>query len=643
MKDCKINQDQLEINSKWVLGSILEGRRKMGKRIWILMGMMVLTVSRSIWAEGEVARFDLGEVVVTATRTEESIAYLASSVNVITGGEIERKGAKTVLEVLRDVPGLDVVQSGGPGGTTSVYLRGANVGHTLVMIDGVDVKDPTQMSGGFFDFAYLTTDNIERIEIIRGPQSTLYGSDAIGGVINIITKKGVGKPKFYALAEAGSYATYHESVGLSGSTQRTNYSFSASRTDSDGFSKVLNGQEDDGYENTTISTRFGFNVLDDSQIDFILRYTDAKTDMDDSSRDDPNYLKKNNSLLLKLQLNQPLTNWWEHKLSLSSYKNERDFEDELEAGDTWDSSSWYDGEKNNIDWQHNFFINPIATLTAGLEWEEDRGETNSLREKVVDNKGYYLQNRFNFLDKLLTTFGIRVDDHETFGSDTNYKLSCAYLIEKTMTKLKANWGTGFKAPSVYQLYSSYGDPALKAEEGEGYDLGIEQDFLGGKASAGLIYFHNSFQNLIEYDSSTSKYKNVGRARTEGMETEVSLNLIENLEMSLNYTYTDTENEKTEKELGRRPENKYNLSLNYQPGDRVRVNLSINYFGSRWNNSANTEKLDCYTKVDLSASYSWKPNFEVFGRVENLFDEDYEEVKGYAVPGISIYTGCKLTF
>lgn len=632
------------------------------KKIKLLVVLSALLasvgLSKATAEEVEAPAFELEKIVVTATRTAEPIEQIGSSVSVIKEEDIKERGKKTVLEVLRDVPGLDVVQTGKFGGETSVFLRGAKSGHTLLMIDGIEMNDPIS-PGRSFDFAHLTIDNIERIEIIRGPQSTLYGSDAIGGVINIITKKGVGKPKFYISSEGGSYETFHESMGVSGSAERVNYSLSASRVDSDGISKAANGSEEDEYQNTAFSTRLGFNVFVGSKLSFIMRYIDTKTDLDDGVyEDDPNYIMKTRTFTFKAEFDQHLTDWWEYKLNYSLLDFERTYKDEPDDVDPTDSyTDWYDGENNKIGWQNNFFIDELDIITAGFEYEEERGKSRTFPAKTADTKGYYLQNQLMLWKSLFITTGLRVDDHDRFGSDTNYKASTAWLIKKSGTKFKGNWGTGFKAPTLYQLYAPAnpawlflgGNPDLSPEESESYDLGVEQKVCGDRVSFEVTYFHNDFDDMIDYytDPITwqGTYKNIAKAETQGIEVGISVKPIEGLKIGANYTYTDTEDKTTGLELLRRPEDKFRFNINYSFLGKGNVNLGLIYVGRRQDYDANLNRITqpSYTKVDLAATYELTEHFRIFGRIENLFDKDYQEVYGYETPGTSFYGGIKATF
>jgi len=289
-------------------------------------GIKQKTFAQSLISEMSVV---VDDVVVTATRTEVPLKKAASSVTVIDEKRIQEKHLSTVLEVLREVPGLDIVQTGGLGGTTSAFLRGTNSNHTLVLLDGVQINSATT---GAFDFADLTTENIDRIEIVRGPQSTLYGSDAIGGVIQIFTKKGKGPSRSSVSIEAGSFLTFRETIRMSGSSDLMDYSFSAERLDSQGFSKAnenMGNTEKDGYENTALSSRIGLGLFKKAYLQLTSRYTVSKTDLDTCDPvtffcpvDDPNFVQHNRNLVSALSLTAPFDSLWEQHFSFSFEWNE---------------------------------------------------------------------------------------------------------------------------------------------------------------------------------------------------------------------------------------------------------------------------------------------------------------------------------
>lgn len=614
----------------------------------------------------------LGKVVVTATRVETPMEEIASSVTVISSEEIERKQKTHVMEILRGIPGLDVVRTGGAGKNTSVFIRGANSEHTLVMIDGVEVNDPIS-PGRSYDFAHLTVDNIERIEVIRGPQSTLYGSDAIGGVVNIITKKGEGKPKFFLSAEGGSFTTFREATGISGGNKWVNYSFALSRFDTEGIStasKKDGNYERDGYENTSLSAKLGFKPMDNLGIDFILHYMDAKTELDNFAGvggDDPNYVQKSNQFLFKTQVGLSLFDQvWSQKLGLALNDHNRDIKNKKDSQHPFDyEKGRYDGQLLKFDWQHHLQLHKTNALTFGLEYEREEGKSKYYWEslwgpgqsifpkKTANIKGYYIQDEIKLWDRLFATLGIRIDDHSRFGSETTYRVAPAYLIKETDTKIKGTFGTGFKAPTLYQLFAPatlwgpIGNKDLKPEKSKGWDFGVEQNFFKNRVTLGATYFRNDFKDLIQFDWGQG-YINIAKAKTEGVELFASAKPIDDLTLRINYTYTDTEDKTTGEALIRRPKNKIGFDINYHFLNNGNVNLGVVYVGKRDDLDFSTSpsrrvKLDQYTLVNLAVSYDITKNFQLFGRVENLLDKEYEEAKGFGTPGLSFFGGMKLSF
>jgi vitamin B12 transporter len=639
------------------------------KHFVLLIALFMLLISIPLSLSAQEKEVTLEKVVVTATRVETPIEEIASSITIISSNEMERKQKATVLEVLKGIPGLDVVQTGGVGSNTSIFLRGANSEHTLVMIDGVEVNDPIS-PGRSYDFAHLTVDNIERIEILRGPQSTLYGSDAMGGVIHIITKKGEGKPKFYLSAEGGSFTTFRETAGVRGGNKWVNYSLGISRFDTEGISaanKKDGNYERDGYENTSLSARLGFKPMDNLDIDFILRYVNTKTELDNFGGvggDDPNNIAKSKQFLFKTQVGLSLfENIWLQKLGFAINDHDREIKNKKDPQHPFDyEKGHFDGEFLKFDWQHTLNLHKTNALTFGFEYEEEKGKSKYYWESLwgpglslfpkekAKIKGYYIQDQIRLWERFFTTIGVRIDDNSRFGTETTYRIAPAYLIKETDTKIKGTFGTGFKAPTLYQLFAPatlwgpIGNKDLKPEKSKGWDFGIEQDLLKHKVSLGATYFRNDFKDLIDFDFSKG-YVNIAKAKTEGIELFASVKPIDNLTARINYTYTDTEDKKTDKPLLRRPRNKMGFDLNYHFLDKGNVNLGAIYVGKRddWKPYPVRGRIGGYTLVNLAASYDITKNFQIFGRVDNLFDKDYVEVSGYGTPGLSFLGGIKLSF
>ena len=644
------------------------------KHFVLLIALFMLLISIPLSLSAQEKEVTLEKVVVTATRVETPIEEIASSITVITSQEIERKQKSTVLEVLRGVPGLDVVQQGGAGRITSIFIRGSNSEHNLVMVDGVEVNDP-MATGRYFDFAHLTVDNIERIEVLRGPQSTLYGSDAIGGVIHIITKKGEGKPKFFLTAEGGSFTTFRETAGVSGGNKWVNYSLGISRFDTEGISaanKKDGNYERDGYENTSLSARLGFTPLENLDIDFILRYIDAKTEIDNFGGvggDDPNNIAKSKQFLFKTQVGLSLfDHFWIQKAGFTINNHNRDIKNKKDPQHPFDfEKGSFDGEFLKFDWQHTLNLHKTNALTFGFEYEEEKGKSKYYWESLwgpglslfpkekAKIKGYYIQDQIRLWERFFTTIGVRIDDHSRFGTETTYRIAPAYLIKETDTKIKGTFGTGFKAPSLYQLFAPatlwgpIGNKNLKPEKSRGWDFGAEQDFLNKRLSLGATYFRNDFKDLIDFDFAKG-YTNIAKAKTEGIEVFASVKPIDDLMFRISYTYTDTEDKRTDRDLLRRPKNKLGFDLNYQFLKKGNANLGLTYVGRRddifFDPSTFTSRrveIGGYTLVNLAASYDITKNFQIFGRVDNLFDKDYVEVSGYGTPGLSFLGGIKLSF
>jgi vitamin B12 transporter len=627
----------------------------------------------------------LDPVVVTATKLETPVREVARSVTVVTEEEISTKQQTSVSEALRAVPAVDVVQQGGAGQQTSIFMRGANSEHTLVLIDGIQVNDPISPSR-FFNFADLTTDNIERIEVFRGPGSTLYGSDALGGVINIITKTGQGGPRLTVSAEGGSYETHREKISFSGGNNWINYSLTASYLDSNGISAASRedgNRERDGYENISTSARLGLTPTDNFDIDFILRYIDSDADIDNSGGpggDDPNFTLENKSLFFRAQASLMLFNdLWEQKLGFSLTDYDRESKDDVDTARPFDSSrSSYESNLYKIDWQNNLFLTERNTLTIGIDYEKEKGEQKDRRtfedweapgtpassSSEIKNlnthiTAYYLQDQIKLWDRFFTTLGVRLNDHAEFGTRTTYQAASTYLFPTSGTKIRASYGTGFRAPSLLQLYDPVfgGNPDLDPEKSTGWDVGVEQNLWNDRISLSLTYFENDFEDLIINVSAfdpilgfVSSYQNVDDAKTSGIEFAATCKVTTNIILRTSYTYTDTENEETGEQLLRRPQNKFSADLTYRFLDRGNVNMNLLYVGHRddsfYNNvtfeSGRTE-LASYTVVNLAASFNLTNDFRLFGRVDNLFDEEYEEVWGYSTAGIGGYAGAEYTF
>jgi len=638
-------------------------------RKWCGSGVLLLTLACTAHAFGQDAT-QLDEIVVTANRSETALDEIGSSISVLTREEIEQSKKAFVLDLLRSVPSLDVVRSGGPGGQTYVGIRGAKSEHTLVLLDGVRMNDPSA-PGSSFNFANLNTDNVERIEVLRGPQSTLYGSDALGGVINIITRRGKGKPSGFVSAEGGSFSTAREKAVVSGGTDVLRYSLGLSREDTGGISsagKQYGNHETDGYHATSVSTRLGVTPSRIFDVDCIVRYLDTKSDMDNgggSGQDDPNFIVRSKQVFVRGQGRLSLfDDLWEQKLGISFSNLDREYRNDTDASHPSDlEHSSYHGESLAFDWQHILHLHKTNTLTLGVDTREEKahsdyysessyGPYSSVFPKESDRiTGYYLQDRISLWNAWFTTLGVRLDDHSRFGTEATYRFTSSYLVRQTDTRIKGSYGTGFKAPSLYQLYEpTYGNQALNPEKSDGWDIGVEQALFDGHAELDATWFSNNFEDLIEFDTSASKYKNTARAQSYGVELSAMVRPMDDLTLRAGYTRTKTRDKSTGLELLRRPENKFSFDAHYHFLEKGNANLEIAYTGKRQDSffdpltyASTRVELGGYLLVNLAASYDVTRWLQLFARVDNLLDREYEEVKGYGAPGIGGYGGVKVTF
>ena len=589
-----------------------------------------------------------------------------SSATVITDKDIQAQQAETVLQVLRTVPGLDVVQSGSRGNTTSVFIRGSESDHVLVLIDGVEANSTTL---GAFNFAHLTTENVERIEVLRGAGGTLYGSQAIGGVINIITKKGQGPLEAGLSLEGGNGSTNRQALTLRGGAGQLGYSFSAARMASQGFHSV-----NDDYRNLAASGRLDYQVTEDASLKGIFHF--VKTDLglfnnnNFASQPDPNAREASTQYLGKLEWEQKILKNWDYRISGSMFKEHIKDSDDVDSctffGFPCDSRT-RDRFRPRIDtgeFQTNYRFEDWSTTTFGVEYKRRSASTSGGIDKAIRNLGYYLQEQFQFLDRRLIMIpGIRLDDNQSFGTAWTPTFSAAYLFRETGTRLKAGYAKGFKAPTLNDLFfppgfgcPAFGNPNLGPEKSWELNAGVEQDLVQDRVKVGATYFHREVQDLIEGRPIPGdpfgcfRAENVGSARFDGVELSLSIKLLDSLTVNTNYTYLDWDT--ADGKLPRRPRNRGNVNLNYLH-DRWNVNLGANIVGRRDDFRAaspfgNTTKAG-YVIFDLASYYSLPlrvpavKDLTLFGKIENLLNKKYEEADGFRARPLNFLLGMRATF
>jgi len=648
-----------------------------------LLNLLILNANNCMAESPSISKnqqstLDIGEVVVTATRLEEPIKNIPASVTVITKEEIEKKRVITIDELLRDVPGLHISRFGTIGEESFPRIRGSDKRHLLVMIDGV-VVNPTY--DDVFDFADYHVDNIERIEIIRGSYSALYGSDAMGGVINIITKKPEAKPHFFVSTEGGSFYTFRELVRVNSGTDKFRFVLSASRTDSEG------DYERDEYENNTFSANLQYNFSKDSSLNLISRHIKSKKDIaimitailepaiEPHVIFDQNAATERETFINSLSYKKVVSGLWDFSLTGSyfNFHNIEKDEGEVSPNPIAFFNSDTKSTRYTLQTQHNFHIKEIDTITTGIVYEREEVDYSSNTnftlggllpaheafKKHRTNLGFYLQNVFNWDDRWIFIAGGRIDHYDTFGSIVSPKVSSSYLVKPTRTKLKASYGRGYHAPSFDQLYSiPLGNTDLEAEKSNSVEIGFDQSVGEEFLELGATYFNIKFQDKIAKDLAAFKYINLDRARSRGVEAYIKVTPIDELAFNVNYTYTSTEDKETGEELSSIPKYMLNFNIAYDISQRFNLNMDMNFVGSEFASASNIIGLDgnplgernpSYKKVDLAASYILLEDWDLlkkltlYGSVLNLLDEEYTEVIGAPSPGINFLAGLRATF
>ena len=590
---------------------------------------------------GDETSVDLDPIEVKASRSTLSAKNLPSSVTVITQEQIKRSQYLQVEDILRQTLGADVVQNGPMGSVATVFLRGAGSSSTLVMIDGIQVNANTT---GAFNFSNITLDNIERIEILRGAQSTLWGADAVGGVINIITKKGRGAPSHFASFEGGSFSTFKETLGSSGALGDADYSFTASRIDSGGFSaanKKNGNTEKDGYEATNLSGRLGYNFLDDGRIEFIGRYTKSRLDFDkfDFSVSPPlvdgSDKSANEQFYIAVPIQKSLAEWWDVKLNLNtSY-------DKLESISSTFPPSHIFNRTYTADLQNNLKLGEFFSTVVGMEFQSLNG--NNVEQGLsrnIDQQGYFMQTQFNYRNRFILTGGFRENLNSVFKDKLTYKFEGAYRFIESGTRIRAVGATGFRAPTINDLFfPNFSNPNLQPEESKNWEVGIDQTLFGGRLVLGITWFDSHFNNLIQFDTQTFRPENVGKARANGLESFVNFQLTDNLDLSLNHTWDQAVNGEGSP-LRRRAKHKLNASLHHNWRNKLDSLVSVSYKSRIRDGALSAAGFTLFRAV---LSYRLLDNLKITARGENLFDDAHEEIPGFGTAGVSGYAGLTYNF
>ena len=621
----------------------------------LIAGLAVAATAVGPVAAQETKKVD--PVVVTATRVATPAEQLGVSLNVVTEDDFKTYHYTTVDEALRNVPGVEIRRSGSYGKASSISIRGANSNQVQVLVDGVRVKSPTL---GQVDLSDLSPDLIDRIEIIRGPQSTLYGADAIGGVINIITKKGKGPFQASVQQEAGNYDTLRSRIQASGAWKSFDYSLSASHFES-------NGQfQNDGSNVNALNGRLGVSLPLDSSLSFIIRYN--KSDIGVPVKGvfpgpqpidpiiNPNAKQQSETTVMLLEAKTRPVTWWESTARISRYENNAGFQDPADPGVAFDfpTFSQINVERREAEWLNSIHLGPWSTSTVGLGYRHEEGDNKGTFRTARHVPSIFFEQQLRFFERLFLTGGFRNEDDSVFGSATTQRGSLAFVVKETGTRIRGGAGTGFRAPTFNDLFfPDFGNPDLQPERSMSYDAGVDQKLWQGRIRLGLTYFRNEFKNLITccVPIPTAPFGgpvNVGSARSAGIEFTSEADVLPNLVASLNYTYTDTKNVQTRRWLSREPQHRWNIGLTWEPIRRLSLFTQVYVVTQQWETVGEVYNSG-YTRVDLGGTYrvlekySWIQGVDLTLRVQNLLNEGYAEVRGFPALGANVLVGLRAGF
>jgi len=597
-------------------------------------------------------------VVVTATTVPTPAQQLGVSLNVINGEDFKTYHYPTVEDAFRNIPGVNVIQQGSYGKLSTLSIRGANASQVLVLVDGVRVSSPTL---GQTDLSDISPDMIDRIEVIRGGQATLYGADAIGGVVNIITRKGAGGP-FSAVVEnmGGNYDTFQNRVSINGAYKMLNYSLYGSHLES-------NGQfTNDNSNQNAAGGRVGLTLPYDSAVSVTYRYN--KNDIGVPVKGvfpppqpivpliNPNAKQQTETTVLSVDAKTHPVEWWEARGRFGRYTNNQGFQDPVDPGVDFDTPfrSQVDTERLEYELLNSIIIGPWSTSTVGFGYRYEHGNNEGVFQASQNVKWFMFEQQFRFFDRLFITGGTRIEDNSVFGTATTGQGSVLFVIKETGTRLRGSAGSGFRAPTFNDLFfPQFGNPNLLPERSQTWDIGFDQSLWRNRVRLKATYFHTNFTDAITccVPLPTAPFGgpvNAGSARARGVEASLDVDLLPNLVANFVYTYTDTDNFSTGRPLARIPLNSGSAGLTWEPSRGLSLFVQV-YAVSRQFDTYGDLYNSGHTRVDAGGTYrilsqfGWLQRLELVARAQNILNEAYAEVRGFPALGANFLIGLRAGF
>jgi len=603
-------------------------------------------------------------VVVTATKLETPAQQLGASVSVIDGEDFQTFHYPTVDDALRTVPGVEIRRSGTYGKTTSISIRGANPSQVQVLVDGMRVKSPTL---GQAELSDLSPDLIERIEVIRGPQSTLYGADAIGGVVNIITRKGTGPFSATAEQQVGNYDTYITRANVFGAQGPFDYALGVFHLESNGHF------ENDNARQTAVNLRLGMKLPWDSDVAFTLRWNETNTGLPVKFTGavplpihpviDKNNENLSDTLITTLQGHTHPVEWWESVLRGGRYININNFVDLPDPGfpcafGTCEFPQRLRVERYEAEWLNHFHIGKWSTSTFGIEYRREyaRSEKATNFTAGQDTWSGLFQQTFRFFDRLFMSAGVRREENSVFGTNTTERGSLSYVVKEWGTRIHGGAGSGFRAPTFNDLFfPGFSDITLKPETSFSYDFGVDQALWNNRIRLGLTYFQNDVRNLITFVFINTppfvKGVNLGHVRSAGIEFTSEVDVTDTLMVSLNYTYTDSENLPINQLLAREPRHRWNGQITWQALPRLQLFTQVFAVTEQFEPTSGASGVynSGHTRWDVGGTYrilnryAFLQSLDLTARIQNLLNEGYAEVRGFPALGLQGLIGLRASF
>lgn len=568
-------------------------------------------------------------IVVTATKTEQSLNTITSNVNVISGQELEEKHITAVADALNLIPGISVVSNGGLGKSTSLFLRGFDSKRILVLIDGVRYNDISNSIDGV-SLEHLMVNQIEQIEVIKGAQSGIWGSEASAGVINIITKKAPLGTAADAHVEYGSFSTKKYGADLSHKSDNYEFKIGANKVVSDGFTSYakrgadIDNYEDDAYENRTLNLQAGYHFDGDNKIQIAHTDIDAYSQYDNYSSDSSkSYTKKDKLSQISFENISSI-------LTTKFHANRSTFKRDYSDGSTFDGRENEYGITSEIRYANDDFV------LIGGDYKSFE-HLNQLNKKFTD-KALFATNSNTFMERLILTESLRTDNYDAFNDKTTGKIGVRFNIDSGIY-LSSNYGTGYNVPTLYQLYDgTYGNPLLKSENTRSYDVSLGYNGLE------ITYFLNRINDMIDYDFTTSAYNNIdGTSTLKGFELSYKKEVGEDTLVSCNYTRLSAKNQRGET-LRRRAKENFKFGVDYYGISNIHIGINGEYVGTRYDQENNQgAQTGRYTVANAVVNYDLSDTIRIYGKIDNITDKYYQSVNNYATSPRAYYAGLEVSF